>query len=417
MWLLYQIAVSVALLVGAPVFALRRGRHYLATIRGRTGGYEGEVPERPLWIHAVSVGEVSVAATLASRLPRTTPLLITTVTPTGQRRARELLGDRAAVAYLPFDVGWPVGRFLRRFRPRALLLSEGDYWPLILREVRRLGLPVAVFNGRVSDRGFRRMLGLRRLLGATLGRIDRFAVQTAADERRLSELGVSPDRIAVTGNLKYDSAPPEVDADLEARLRELARGRPILLAGSTMAGEEQTLVDAFRAVGGGAQALLVVAPRHPERWEEVRKLLEREIPATARRSRLEEAQSVDALLLDSLGELAGLYGVATVAFVGGTLGTTGGHNPLEPARFGVPVAAGPSMENFREIADSFDEAGAWRRVANAAELAGVWRDWLERPEEARRIGTAGAELVLSSRGALDRTVEALEPILSPRESS
>ncbi|HSS50377.1 MAG TPA: 3-deoxy-D-manno-octulosonic acid transferase, partial [Thermoanaerobaculia bacterium] len=369
-----------------------------------------------LWLHAVSVGEVGVAATLAPALPPALPLLVTTITPTGQERARGLFSGwagRATVAYLPFDLGFAVRRFFRRHQPGALILVEGDYWPLLLREARRRGLPVAVVNGRVGDRSFQRMLRLRTLLGPLFDAVDRFGVQTAGDRDRLVRLGIDPGRIAVTGNLKYESPEPPSRPELEAALREVAAGRPILVAGSTMAGEEAAVLEAFQAAGGGERALLVVAPRHPERRNEVDALLQARNAGHVRRTALGGGSArPSVVLLDSLGELAGLYRLAAAAFIGGTLAPTGGHNPLEAARFGVPIAAGPSMHNFREMAEAFDAASAWRRVADAEELAAAWREWLEDPAAARETGRRGLQLVEENRGALARTLEMLAPLVA-----
>ncbi len=411
MWLLYQLAMTAALMAAAPWLLIRRGGHYLPTVRGRLG-LEPAPPRagRPLWIHAVSVGEVGVAATLVRELPEELPLLITTVTPTGQARARARFGERATVAYLPLELAPVVRRFFERHSPRALVLVEGDLWPLVLREARRRRLPVAVVNGRVGDRSYRRMRRLRPLLGPLLEPVQRFAVQGGGDRRRLEELGVEPERIVETGNLKFDSPEPPPAAAAEALVRRLAAGRPVLVAGSTMAGEEAQVLEAFAAAGGGEAALLVLAPRHPERWSEVGRLLERRGAAAARRSD-GHGKRPQVLLLDSLGELAGLYRLAAGAFIGGTLVPTGGHNPLEAARFGVPVAVGPSMENFADIAAAFDEAGAWLRVADAAALGTAWRRWLAAPDAAAELGARGRRLVEANRGALERTVGLLAPIL------
>ncbi|HQP93152.1 MAG TPA: glycosyltransferase N-terminal domain-containing protein, partial [Thermoanaerobaculia bacterium] len=345
-------------------------------------------------------------ATLARHLPPALPLLVTTVTPTGQERARAAFRDRGAVAYLPFDLGLPVSRFYDRLAPRALVLVEGDYWPLVLRAARRRRLPVVVVNGRVSDRTFPRLRRLRPLLGPLFGAVDRFGMQTAADRDRLLALGVPAERITVTGNLKFETPPPAVHPELEARLRALAGGRAVLLAGSTMAGEEEAVLDAHAAIGAG-RALLLLAPRHPERWDPVAALVAARAPGAVRRSALPEAGQPPAVLLDSLGELAGLYRLADAAFVGGTLVPTGGHNPLEPARFGVPTAVGPSMENFREIAAAFDGADAWARVADAAGLAAAWRGWLDDPEAAAAVGARARALIATHRGAVARTLELL----------
>jgi 3-deoxy-D-manno-octulosonic-acid transferase len=411
-WGLYQLATAAALVLAGPFLLVRRGSHYLPTLPGRLGGSAKRAgTRRALWLHAVSVGEAGVAATLARALPPEIPLLVTTVTPTGQERARAAFAGRAGVDYLPFDLGFAVRRFFHRHEPLALVLVEGDYWPLLMREARRRGLPVAVVNGRVGDRSFGRMRRLRPLLGPLFSAVGHFGVQSVRDRERLIELGIEPGRIAVTGNLKYESPEPPRKPELEEALRRLAAGRPILLAGSTMAGEEAAVLDACREIGGGERVLLVVAPRHPERWNEVDALLRARGIDFVRRTAFPDSGRPAVVLLDSLGELAGLYRLATAAFIGGTLVPTGGHNPLEAARFGVPVAVGPSMHNFRDMAEAFDQAGAWRRVADARELAAVWREWLDEPETARAVGGHALQLVEENRGALARTLEMLGPIL------
>ena len=353
-----------------------------------------------------------MAATLARALPAALPLVVTTVTPTGQERAQVALGARGPVAYLPFELGFAVRRFFDRFRPGALILIEGDYWPLVLREAEKRRVPVAVVNGRVSDRSFRRLLRLRPWLGPMFGGVDRFGMQTEEDRDRLVHLGVEPARVVVTGNLKYESPEPVRKPALEADLTRLAAGRPILVAGSTMPGEEEQVLDALAHLGGGERALLVLAPRHPERWGEVDRLLAERGVERVRRSRFPAIGRPEVVLLDSLGELAGLYALAAAAFVGGTLVPTGGHNPLEPARFAVPTAVGPAMDNFKEMADQFDREGAWRRVASPAELAEVWARWLDNPAAARAQGLRAVSLVERNRGALQRTLELLRPLLA-----
>jgi 3-deoxy-D-manno-octulosonic-acid transferase len=423
MWWLYQLLVALALALAGPFFLAVRGRHYLPTLGGRLGLALPPSPgPRPLWIHAVSVGEAAVAATLARALPAG-PLVVTTITPTGQERARAAFAERpaTAVGYLPFDLGPPLARFLRRLEPTALVLVEGDYWPLALARARRRGLPVAVVNGRVGDSSFRRLRRLRPLLGLVFAPVARFGVQSEDDRRRLVELGVAAERVTVTGNLKYDSPPPPPVADLAAALGRLAAGRPLLVAGSTMPGEEAAVLAAHRAAGGGEAALLVVAPRHPERWDEVERLLARRGAAAVRRTALADAgaagERTDVVLLDSLGELAALYAHAAAAFVGGTLVATGGHNPLEPARFGVATAVGPSMENFRAVADDFDRAGAWERVADAAALGAAWRRWLADPAAAREVGERARRLVEAGRGSVERTLAVLAPLLARVEAA
>lgn len=442
-WLLYQVALGLATVLAIPHFALRRRgsgwSHYLPTLRGRStldlgsppapGNGPAKGPDGCLWIHAVSVGEVSVATTLVRQLPEDLPLVITTVTPTGQAQARRLFAGRraagrATVAYLPYDFAPLIRRFLRAYDPRALVLVEGDYWPLTLHLLKRRGAPIAVANGRVSNRTYdrRRWLGWSHRL--RYGPVDRFGVQSADDRARLVALGVDGSKIEITGNLKFDAPEPQSLPELETLLRGLARDRPILVAGSTMDGEDEAVIRAFHHLGGGDRALLVLAPRHPERWDRVARLLEDSGLRTRRRSLSKAAQGqakegngdpVDALLLDSLGELAAVYGLGTAAFIGGTLVSTGGHNPLEPARFAVPTVVGPSMFNFVEMAEIFDRAGAWRRAEDATALGEIWASWLDDPEAAGKVGRAAADLLEQNRGAAERTARMIEKLLRSSE--
>jgi 3-deoxy-D-manno-octulosonic-acid transferase len=435
-WLLYQAGMLMLLTGAAPVLLLRRGRHYLPTLRGRLGLTPPVSPAPRLWVHAVSVGEVGVAATLIRALPAATPLVLTTVTPTGQAMARRSLDNRLGavgeprgagghagptkLAYLPFDLGFAVRRFLDAYTPSALVLVEGDLWPLLLARVKQRSLPVVVVNGRVSDRGFARLRRLRRWVRPILQPVDLYGVQTERDRDRLLALGVDAERVRVTGNLKFEGhEPPKLEA-LEAAVLALAGGRPILIAGSTMDGEETAVLDAFAAVTP-QRALLVIAPRHPERTAQVLKLVAERGWNVVRRSRLEldggagtsdTADRVDVLLLDTMGELASLYRLAASVFIGGTLVATGGHNPLEAARFGAPIAVGPSMHNFAEMAASFDSRSAWRHVASGRELGATWRGWLDQPASAREVGERAAALLAENRGALERTLELVRPLLA-----
>jgi 3-deoxy-D-manno-octulosonic-acid transferase len=414
MWhVLYQLTLGALSLVAAPILLLRRRRHYTSSLIRRLGFDPPSIErkEERIWIHAVSVGEVGVAATLLPHLPSATSVLVTTVTPTGQERALERFPE-ALVTYLPFDFGFAVRAFLDRFQPRLLILTEGDLWPTVLRQAKKRQIPILVINGRVSDRSHRRMRRLRPLLGPLLQPVDRFGVQSGADRDRLLDLGVPPQKIVVTGNLKFDSPEPQLARELETLLGRLAGDRALLVAGSTMNGEEEVVLTAFKALRAQHDAVLILAPRHPERWDSVASLIERTGFRWARRSALDEiAEPVEIVLLDSLGELAGLFRLATAAFIGGTIVPTGGHNPLEAARFAVPVIVGPSMENFLEIAGVFDAARAWQRIADGDDLAACWSRWLSSPEEAAATGIRGSKLVAEHRGALARTIEMLDPWL------
>lgn len=417
MWFLYQLAMAAGLGVAAPVLLARRGRHYMKTLPARLGRLPEARGVRPLWLHAASVGETAVAATFARALPADLDLLVTTVTPTGQAAAKKLFmplaseGRSVVVTYLPFDLGPLVSRFLDRYSPRALVLLESELWPLVLRSCGRRGIPVAVLNARVSDRSFARMRRVGRLSRRTLlDPVGRFGAQSPQDEERLRRLGTSPEAVSLTGNLKFDTPEPARVSSLEQALRGLAAGRPILVVGSTMSGEEKIVLGAFDRLG--REAMLVLAPRHPERFDEVwREVEERSLPAI-RRSRMESAgvgepaaAPVRVVLLDSLGELASIYRLATAAFIGGSLVPTGGHNPIEAACFGVPVVVGPSMENFRRMADDFKAAGALAVVPDGEALASAWRRLLDRPDQAAEQGRRGLEIVDRNRGAVQRSVE------------
>ena len=406
----------MALVFGGPFLLLSRGRHYLPTLKHRLGFTEPARVRNPFWIHAVSVGEAAVAARLAESLPEDLPLLVTTVTPTGQARARALLGHRAQVTYLPFEIGFSVRRFFDRYQPSALILTEGDLWPLVLREADARGIPIAVVSGRISDRSFARLQRLRRFLGPLYDPVQFFGMQSEDDRRRLLALGIEPERLRTTGNLKFEIPAPELAPELGERIEALAAGRPILVAGSTMRGEERWVLEAFEAVA--ESSLLVLAPRHPERWNEVAALVAERGFRIVRRSSWQSGKesaepqggSCQVLLLDSLGELAGVYRLARGVFVGGTLVPTGGHNPLEPALVAASIAAGPSMENFREMEELFDRARAWRRVGDARELGEVWASWVA-GEEPPQEGERARELVEANRGSLERTLEMLRPLL------
>ncbi len=419
-WLLYQALMALLLGLAAPVLLLTRSSHYLPTLSGRLGKYRAVERQPRLWVHAVSVGEVGVANTLIRALPKTLRLVVTTVTPTGQEVARRTLGDRADVAYFPFDLGFPIRRFFDTFTPTALVIIEGDLWPLVLSHCERRSLPIAVANCRISGRNFRRLRRLRCILRPLFGPVDLFAAQSREDEQRLLYLGVGAEKVQTVGNLKFDTPDPPNLTQLEEQIRELAGSRPILVAGSTMPGEEQLVIEAFKQVGL-ERATLVIAPRHPERCDEVDQLLTEMGVRSVRRSQLGDRGTVSteppsAVLLDTLGELSPLYRLASGAFVGGTLVSTGGHNPLEAARFGVPIAAGPSMENFREIETLLDARKAWRRVLDPTQLASSWLEFLDHPESARAMGAEAAAIVEANRGAVDRTLALLGPLLGDLES-
>jgi len=373
-----------------------------------------------LWIQAVSVGEVHLAGTLVEALSAATsaPIVISSTTPAGRAAAVSLASRAVRVqGVFHFPIDWPpfVRRTLDAVRPSALLCLETEIWPGLLRECGRRGVKVAILNGRISPRSsarYRRFGGLFRGALATVGLA---CMQSEDDARRAREIGVPEDSVVVTGSMKFDAAagaapPPEglVPSGV----------RHVLVAGSTSPGEEEIVLDAFEALSkSGRHATnglyLILAPRHRERFDEVDRLLARRGLAHARRSSEGTAPSPSGpvLLLDTIGELAAVYGLATAAFIGGSLVPRGGQNPIEAAARGVPVALGPHTENFSSVAEAMVAAGAAFRVRDAATLAEVWGRLLSDDALRRRAGQAGRALVETHRGATGRMLRRLIPFL------
>jgi len=358
-----------------------------------------------------------VARTLIQALRRAgsaVPFVVSTTTPSGRRVAVESLGsDAAGIFHFPVDWRPIVRRALRAVRPAAFVSIETELWPGLLTECGRAGVPALVANGRISRRSHGRYARLSWLMREPLRSIRLACMQTPGDAERLASLGLPPERIVVTGNMKFDAARPEGSAR-DARERfglSLQPDRPVLVAGSTSPGEERTILDAVQRAGVPG-LILVLAPRHPERFDEVAELLSsRRIPF-ARRSRPPAGGAPPAtLLLDTLGELRTAYGLATVAFVGGSLVPRGGQNLLEPAAWGVPVLFGPHTENFAPIAGSLVDAGAGFRVRNAGELAETVGRLCSDEAARRRAGAAGLELIEEHRGATDRTIDHVLPLI------
>lgn len=431
MYILYSILVLAVFLIASPWFVYQalRYRKYVGSLGQRMGylpvsfNMDGDAS---IWIHAVSVGEVLTARPLITDLRRRYPgfrLFLSTTTMAGQQLARRSVPNVDAVFYFPFDLGVFVRRTLDLVRPKLFLMMETEIWPVLLRECRLRGIHTAVVNGRLSSRSFPRYRMVRPFMARVLADIDRFCVQSDESARRFIELGAEPGRVVVTGSVKFDSLDPPGAVRARERVLRYFRvppSRPTIVAGSTMRGEESAVLRAFRRVRATVPtALLVLAPRHPERFGEVEQLCRAEGWKTVRRTELaiDAEPRADIVVLDTIGELATLYQIGTVVFVGGSLVPTGGHNVLEPAVFGKPIVFGPHMENFREIADAFVAAGAAVRLDDEGRLEATLVELLGDPVRRARLGAAARALVEANRGAKDKTMLVLETLLQPAPPS
>ncbi len=389
-----------------------------ATYRHRLGERFGKLPEsggrKVLWIHGASVGEIAAARTLARRLKEAHPGLefhVTALTPAGRERAAASFPE-STVSYFPFDAGFAVRRALGRVRPAGVVLIELEVWPNFLERCEKLGIPVAVVNGRMSERSFGRYRRLRGYFSRSFRRLAAVGAQNETYAERMAELGANP---VVTGNLKYDA---HLGFDVEEEGRAW-RGRlelgdaPVLVAGSTHEPEERLVVEAFLKLRAELPDLrLIVAPRHLNRVSEVEKVID-EAGLRCYKSSLFSpgAPSDGVILLDTVGELARLYSAATAVFIGGTFCARGGQNMLEPAALGRPIVSGPSVSNFEDVARTLTESGGMRMLDDAEGLAGALGELLRDPEAARRAGALARDAVGSGRGALDASAELVEKTL------
>jgi 3-deoxy-D-manno-octulosonic-acid transferase len=426
----YNVALFAALAAGAPWWLWRMA----TTKKYREGLLErlGRVPKRltagsadagwPLiWIHAVSVGEVLAVTRLLRSLDEALPeysVAVSTATRTGQALARERFGANR-VFYCPLDLPWAVRAHLNAIKPRMLILAETEFWPNLLSGCFRRGIPVVVVNARISDRSWPRYRKLRALWRPILARLSHVLAQSEMDAERLRAIGCRPERVTVAGNLKFDVRAAQ-ESEAARILRENGRGLRFLVAGSTLEGEEAALLEAWpKLLAEDSQLALVLAPRHPERFAAVASLLEKSGNPWIRRSDWsrkppESLAPGTIVLLDTIGELASVYSLASVAFVGGSLVAAGGHNPLEPAQFGVPVVMGNHYANFAAIADTLRKEDALRIVRReelAAVLAGLLRD----RAAAEAMGARAKEVFERESGATKRCAAAIRELLTAND--
>jgi 3-deoxy-D-manno-octulosonic-acid transferase len=421
MYALYSAVLTMGLLAYLPAFLTRRRRagygHDLAQRFGRLG--EGLPAEPRCWVHAVSVGESATAVPLVEAIHRRWPelgIVVSTITPTGARIVADRLTGTAAHRYFPLDLPGPVRRALDAARPRFFIAIETELWPNFLRALARRGTPSMIANGRISDRSFRRYLRVRWLMRRVLADVSVFAMQSEEDARRIVALGAAPERVVVTGNIKSDLVPgaDPAEAAWRGRLGMRATDR-LWIAGSTHRGEEAIVLDAFLQARARCPGLaLLLAPRHPERAGEVEDLIRERGLTPARRSRLPGARASDVVvILDTVGELAALYALAEVVFVGGSLVPVGGHNVLEPAMRGKPVLYGPYTSNFREGALLLQRSGGGLVVKDGLELERELSRLLEDRDLARRMGDAARDAFAGRQGAVTATLDLIARHLWP----
>ena len=426
---LYTLAVVLLAVALSPWFAWQalRYRKYVGSLAQRMGylpvsfNLDGD---SSIWIHAVSVGEALTARALVADLRTRYPgikIFVSTTTMTGQQVARASLRDVDAVFFFPFDLPPVVRRTLRLVKPRLFIMMETEVWPNLLRACRQQGVKTMLVNGRISSRSYPRYRWIRPFFRHVLADVDRFCMQSEESARRVIDMGADPARVIVTGSLKFDSmeSPAASAGRAEGRVLRYFRvpdSRTVFIAGSTLKGEEGPVLSAFAALRRvQPNALLVMAPRKPERFPEAEALARAEGYRVLRRKELsvDAEPRADVVILDTIGELAHLFQIATVVFIGGSLVDAGGHNILEPAVYGKPIVFGPHMQNFAEISATFLANQAAVQVASAGDLATIVVRLARDPVERARLGAAARALVEANRGAKPRTMQAIVDLVPP----
>jgi 3-deoxy-D-manno-octulosonic-acid transferase len=434
-YVLYSVLIVTFFLVMSPYLAWQalRYRKYIGSLRQRLGYLPVSFnldAEQSIWIHAVSVGEVLTARALLPQLRERYPryrLFLSTTTMTGQQIARNSLQYVDEVFYFPFDLGFVVNRTLALVKPKLFIMMETEIWPNLLRACHRDGVRTVLVNGRISSRSYPRYRLARPFLRRVLAHVDRFCMQSEESARRIIDMGAEPDRVVVTGSLKFDSlerpgaanaTPADRGRQRVLRYFRITPDRPVIIAASTLKGEETPVLEAFQRVRARVpDVLLIIAPRKPERFDEVEQLARRGGWKVARRKELpvDAEPRCDIVVLDTIGELAQLFQVATAVFVGGSLVDQGGHNILEPAVFGKPIVFGPYMQNFAEIARAFIDNDAAIQIRTGRELEHALMGLLTDPVRRARLGAAARALVEANRGARGKTMTAIARVLPPQD--
>jgi len=422
MYALYSFLLTAAAILGAPYWLFKglREKKYLQSFRQRLGSKGPALPlgTRPVWVHAVSVGEVLAARPVVAAIQQVRPelpVVLSTVTPAGQALALKEFPAAAAVFYFPFDWHFCVARFLSSVNPRAVLLVEKELWPNFLDACFRRGVPVFLVNGRISEQSFNRYRRIKSFTAGMLRQLRVIGAQTHEDRKRFLQLGAGEDQVRVTGNVKFDFQCHSVEekSDVLEKIRSslaVSADTPVVVVGSSMKGEESLFIEAFRRVREAIPDVkLILAPRHPERFDEVAQLLERCSISFLRRTGLcdnSPGGRARVLLLDSIGELRAVYSLATVAVIGGSFLPHGGHNLLEPAAFGKAIVFGPEMSNFTEMARLFVRGQAARQT-NAESLPRTLLELLRNPEARNLLGHRALSTLRQNQGATQSSVDCI----------
>ena len=414
---------NIALIVLIPVIFVRylikgfRNPAYWKRLGERFGFVKDDVTPGKLWVHAVSVGEVNAAVPLIRKqldVRGIRSVVVTCATPTGSDQVRMSLAGSVEQFYAPLDLKFVVNRFLARIRPEALVIMETELWPNLLLACQRQGVRIMFANMRVSDRSYQNARRFKALFRHVLHGVGRFCVQTETDAERIASLGVNTDRIEVTGNLKFELDLPKGFDEQARDFRNLwGSHRPVLILGSSHAGEDEMIFGVFRRLRNFYPDLVcIVVPRHPERFEQVYLLAMESGYSVVRRSNWNQSPSqlVDIVVVDTMGELLQFYGASDVAVVGGSFAEAGGHNVLECMAARVPVIFGPDMSNFREISSMVLASGAGKQVQDEEELFMAIREYLGSDEQRKEAVKKGQEVLEANRGALQRTCDALETL-------
>jgi len=428
MYFIYNILLSIASILLSPLilFALLREKKYRMGLSQKLGFLPPHLllklsGSRPVWIHAVSVGEVTAAIPLIQEIKKRYPsqkIILSTVTVTGNYTATIRAREVDAVIYFPLDYPFIVKRVIRQIKPKLFIILETELWPNILRELKRNNIPSVVVSGRISNRSYHKYRWGRFFFSKVLDSIHVFCMQTEVDTRRIINIGADKDRVTTVGNLKFDQCVPTVTTEEKENLYNMLRlkaGQTIFIAGSTHKGEENIVLEVFKNLKNTYEDLiLMLAPRHPERFDEVADLLSHQKLRSIKKTEIKVGQALnhnDIILLDTIGELSKLYSIGTIIFVGGSLVSTGGHNVLEPVAHKKAVIFGPHMDNFSEISRCLRESGGGFQVDNQEEFLSQAEMLLQNDADRAKLGEKAFEVIAHNQGAINKSMEAIERFL------